>query len=86
GVPNFAVQALTYRLRLNDLEGARSFLASLTPQQNAALEKYVPFLSVRSSVKQLQRDLEGARADMRLALSLAPRAADVRAETLWVLI
>jgi hypothetical protein len=86
GVPNFAVQALTYRLRLNDLEGARAFLASLTPQQKAALEKYVPFLSVRSSVRQLQRDLDGARADMRLALSLAPRAADVRAETLWVLI
>lgn len=86
GVPNFAVQALIYRLRFNDLEGARAFLASITPEQNAALERYVPFLNVRSSVKQLQHDLDGARADMRRALSLAPRSADVRVETIWVLI
>lgn len=86
GVPNFAVQALTYRQRINDLDGAQAFIDSITPQQNAALEKYVPYLTVRATIKQLRRDLPGARADMATALALRPRSAEVRAELIWVLI
>lgn len=86
GVPNFAVQALTYRLRLNDLDGARAFLASITARHNALLEKNTPFLLERATVKQLQRDFAGALADMRLALSLAPGSPEVRAETIWLLL
>lgn len=85
-VANFAVQALTYRMRLNDLDGGQRFLDSITPQQNAALEKFVPYLSVRSAFRQMKRDYAGARADMRLALSLSPRSPDVRAEVIWILI
>ncbi|QDD67256.1 tetratricopeptide repeat protein [Herbaspirillum seropedicae] len=85
-VANFAVQALTYRMRLNDLDGGQRFLDSITPQQNAALEKYVPYLSVRSAFRQMKHDYAGARADMRLALSLSPRSAEVRAEMIWILI
>ncbi|KAF1041246.1 MAG: hypothetical protein GAK35_03442 [Herbaspirillum frisingense] len=86
GVPNFAVQALTYRQRINDLDGAQAFIDSITPQQNAALEKNVPYLTVRATVKQLRRDLPGARADMAMALALRPRSAEVRAELIWILI
>lgn len=86
GVANFAVQALTYRQRLNDLDGAQAFIDSVTPQQNALLEKSVPYLIVRAIIKQLRRDLPGARADMAAALALRPRSAEVRAELIWVLI
>lgn len=86
GVPNFAVQALTYRQRLNDLDGAQAFLDSITPQQNQALEKNVNYLVVRATIKQLRRDLAGARADMLKALALRPNAVDVRAEMIWILI
>ncbi|WP_243397893.1 tetratricopeptide repeat protein [Herbaspirillum robiniae] len=86
GVANFAVQALTYRQRLNDLDGAQAFIDSITPQQNAILEKNVPYLTVRATIKQLRRDLAGARADMAMALALRPRSAEVRAELIWILI
>ncbi|MBP0600582.1 tetratricopeptide repeat protein [Herbaspirillum sp. LeCh32-8] len=86
GVANFAVQALTYRQRINDLDGAQAFIDSITPQQNALLEKNVPYLTVRATIKQLRRDLPGARADMAAALTLRPRSAEVRAELIWVLI
>ncbi|MBV8625660.1 MAG: tetratricopeptide repeat protein [Herbaspirillum sp.] len=86
GVANFAVQALTYRQRINDLDGAQAFLDRITAQQNAALEQNVPYLTVRASVKQLRRDLPGARADMLKALAINPRAAEVRAEMIWILI
>jgi predicted Zn-dependent protease len=86
GVPNFAVQALTYRQRINDLDGAQAFIDGITAQQNALLEKNVPYLTVRATIKQLRRDLPGARADMAAALALRPRSAEVRAELIWVLI
>ncbi|EJN08996.1 hypothetical protein PMI40_00981 [Herbaspirillum sp. YR522] len=86
GVVNFAVQALTYRQRSADLDGAQAFLASLSPQQNAVLEKSAAYLSVRATIRQLRQDLAGARADMVQALQLRPRSVEVRAELIWILI
>ena len=86
GSANFAVQALTYRQRLNDFDGARVFLASITPEQNAVLEKNVSYLTIRATLKQQWGDLPGARADMATALALRPNAAEVRAELIWILI
>lgn len=86
GVVNFAVQALTYRQRSADFDGAQAFLDSLSPQQNEVLEKSAAYLSVRATIKQLQRDLTGARADMVRALELRPRSVEVRAELIWILI
>ena len=86
GVVNFAVQALTYRQRSADLDGAQAFLDSLSPQQDALLEKSAAYLTVRATIKQLRRDLTGARADMVRALALRPRSVEVRAELIWILI
>lgn len=86
GVANFAVQALTYHQRSNDLDSAQAFIDSITPQQNATLEKNAPYLTVRATIKQLRRDLPAARADIAAALALRPRSVEVRAELIWILL
>ncbi|MFL9925599.1 tetratricopeptide repeat protein [Herbaspirillum lusitanum] len=86
GDRNFAIQALSYRQRAGDIEGARRFLDSLKPEQNAELEKSIQFLTARAAQAQLRRDLPAARADMVKALTLRPDSPDARAELIWILI
>ncbi|MBK4738231.1 tetratricopeptide repeat protein [Noviherbaspirillum pedocola] len=86
GEPALAEEALSLWATLSERNAARAFLARLSPQQQAALEKRAAFLIQRAALKQSGEDLPGARTDLRAALVIDPANVEARAALVWVLI
>lgn len=86
GARSFAIQALNFRNRAADWDGAQRFLDSLDREQTAQLAQNADFLTARAAVRQTRRDLPGAAADLRAALAMRPGDDSLRASLIWIMI
>ena len=86
GAHPFAVQALNFRNRAADWDGAQRFLDSLNKEQTEQLMQSADFLAARATIRQARKDLPGAAADLQAALAMRPNDSGLRASMIWIMI
>ncbi|WP_040296602.1 tetratricopeptide repeat protein [Alcanivorax hongdengensis] len=86
GNPDFAVSALYSMQDGKQWQAMEDFVAGLSPEQRARLEKQPEFLRLYAGMLQRRGDTVRARRALEKALHLAPADRETRIAWLWLLI